>query len=216
MAKSKQFIAEMVLYRLSGGYTDVSFSVQMEDVWAALEQKINAKFKMEQFNVTMPSGETLPENSMLAYYEGIAVTSNGNGTSKCTLPILPIALPRSMGVYMITDDKDEVTFIPLLAGQKQLLAGQPLINDLLGQVGYTQRGKRIDFTKDLPLLGKSTVNMSLVVMDINTYSITEDLPIPADMIDVIIDELVAKFSVVSPEAGLVNNISNIGQNQPVK
>lgn len=216
MAKSKQFIAEQVLYRLSGGYTDVSFSVQMEDVWAALEQKINAKFKMEQFNVTMPSGETLPENSMLAYYEGIAVTSNGNGTSKCTLPILPIALPRSMGVYMITDDKDEVTFIPLLAGQKQLLAGQPLINDLLGQVGYTQRGKRIDFTKDLPLLGKSTVNMSLVVMDINTYSITEDLPIPADMIDVIIDELVAKFSVVSPEAGLVNNISNIGQNQPVK
>lgn len=212
---SKTYISEQVLFRLAGGYDDKSFPVQKEDVWAALEQKVNAKFKMEQFNVTMPSGETLPENSMLAYYEGIAVTSNGNGTSKCTLPILPVTLPRSMGVYMINDNNEEVTFIPLLAGQKQLLAGQPLINDLLGQVGYTQRGKRIDFTKDLPLLGKSTVNMSLVVMDLSTYSITDDLPIPADMIDGIIDELVAKFSAVQPESGLVNNITNSGQNQPI-
>lgn len=211
---TKQFISEQVLYRLAGGYSDKSFPVQPEDIWAALGQKVNSKFKMEQFNVTLPSGETCPDNAMLAFYDSIAVTSNGNGTARCTLPILPISLPRGMGVYEITDNNGQITFIPLLTGQAFLLKSQPLINDLLGQVGYSQKGLRIDFTKDIYLLGARTVNLSLVVMDISTYDITDPLPIPADLIDSIIDELVAKFSPVTADSGIVNNFSNANQQQP--
>lgn len=216
---TKKLISEQVALRLYGRFPISTDPTQEEDIWAALEQKINAKFKMEQFNVTMPSGDTLPNNLCLSYYEGataVTVTSNGNGTSKCTLPIMPIALPRNMGVYEITDANNVVSFIPIFAGQRMLLKSQPLINDLLGQVGFETRGRRIDFTKDLPLLGLTSVNMALVVMDVSSYSITDMLPLPSDMTEGIVNELVAQFSPTPPDNGLVNNYSNANTKQLTK
>lgn len=209
---TKYYISEQVLFRLAGGYFDKSFPIQPEDVWAALGDKVNSKFKTEHFNVTMANGETVPDGSMFAYYDGIAVTSLGNGRSKCTLPVTPVKLVRNMGVYEITDTNARIAFIPLLAGQEIMLRSQPLINDLMGQVGYTVKGTRIDFTKDIKLMGASTVNMTLVVMDISTYDITDPLPIPADMLDQIINELVEQFSLVLPESGIVNSFTTSGQN----
>lgn len=212
---TKFYISEQVLFRLYGGYHDDSAPVQQEDIWAALGQKCNAKFKMEQFTIDMSmGGGTIPNGAMLAYYEDVAVTSLNNGQSKATLPVVPISFPRSMGVFDITDTQNRTSFIPIAAGQRILLKSQLLINDLLGQVGYEQRGKVIYFTKDLPSLGQSTVNITLAVLDISEYGITDPLPIPADQLDSVINELIAQFGIVQPEAGIVNRYTTAGQNQP--
>lgn len=214
---NKYFIAEQVLFRLYGGHPDDSSPVQQEDVWAALAQKCNAKFKMEQFSVDMAAGGgAIPNGAMLAYYENIPVTSLNNGQSKCELPVVPISLPRSIGVFEITDSENRNSFIPIAAGQRILLKSQPLINDLLGQIGYEQRGKYIYFSKDLTLLKQYKVNMTLAVFDISQYDTTDPLPIPADQLDTIINELVVQFSPVSPEAGMLNNYTIAGQNQQAK
>lgn len=206
---TKTYISDQVLYRLAGGYPPANFPVQPEDVWAALGQKVNAKYKVEQFNVDMANGETVPNGACVAYYEEVAVASSVTlSNSLSILPVLPISLPRNMGVVEISDPKGQVSFIPLIAGQRQLLKSQPLINDLLGQVGYEQRGKTITYTRDLTLLGISTVNMSLAVMDISTYSETDNLPIPADHLDGIVNELVIQFSQTGQKTGEVNNYAN--------
>ena len=214
---NKQTIAEQVLYRYYGGFTDTNGPVQLPDVYKALEQKINGLFKLHHFDTTLPSGETIPENVMIATYENIAVTSLNNGKSYAILPIQPISLPKSVGIYLIYDPKNpDAPYIPLQRAQLSLLKVDTLLNDLNGQIGYDHNNKKITFTKDLTTFGVTVVTMELCVFDMSQYSATDTLPIPADMQERIVNELFAQFAPVSPENGIVNSFSNAGQKSEQK
>jgi hypothetical protein len=204
-ASTKYLLGEQVLLRLAGGYRDNSMAVQMEDVVKAIEEIINSIFRTEYYNGTLPSGETIPDNLMIAFYESIAVNSYGD-KAKSILPILPISLPRNMGVYRVTDENDN-DYIPVPMGQGALLRADKLLNDLLGSVWFEIRRDEIIFSKDITLLGINNVNMYLIVMDISSYSNTDPLPIPKHMEEEIIERAYAKFANVRPETGLVDNFN---------
>lgn len=200
-------MAEQVLMRLAGGYRDVAQSVQMEDVIKSIEQVINSMFQTQYYNATLPTGETVPDNLMIAFYENIAVSSYGD-KAKAQLPIVPISLPRNMGVYRVVNEND-IDFIPVPLGQGALLKADKLLNDLLGSVYYEVRKNEVIFSKDITLLDVTSVNMYLVVLDISLYSNTDPLPIPANMEEEIIEKVFAKFAPVIPETGIVNNYSDL-------
>lgn len=200
---TKYLMAEQILTRLAGGYRDSNQPVQMEDVVKAIEQVVNATFQMQYYSATLPTGETIPDNLMVAFYENIPVTSFGQ-KAKATLPVMPISLPRNMGVYRVTDSNDN-DYIPVPLGQGALIRADKLLNDLLGSVWYELRNFTVVFSKDITLLGVSTVNMYLVVMDISLYSNTDPLPIPAGAEDEIIEKVYAKFAIVTPKTGIVDN-----------
>jgi len=103
MPTSKRKLAEQVLYRLYGGVNTSSSPVQIEDVYEAINQKINALIKAEVFSVTLASGDTIPEGLMTATYENIPVVPYGK-RSKAILPAMPVRLPRNMGVFEIWND----------------------------------------------------------------------------------------------------------------
>jgi hypothetical protein len=207
MANSTKYLmAEQVLLRLAGGYRDVAQSVQMEDVVKSIEQVINAMFQTQYYSATLPTGETVPDNLMIAFYENITVDSYGD-KAKADLPIVPISLPRNMGIYRVVNSED-IDFIPVPLGQGALLKADKLLNDLLGSVYYEVRKNEIIFSKDVTLLGVDTVNMYLVVMDISLYSNTDPLPIPANMEEEIIEKVFNRFAPIVPETGIVNNYSS--------
>lgn len=217
---TKRLIADMVLYKLAGGPPDASFPVNKLDIYDALEHKVNTMFKTQQFSTNLPSGGTIPENMALATYEDVAVTRTSNERSKCTLPVMPIALPRNAGVNEIrpvlnlVESGDRILgnpIIPIQAGQTFLLQADKLLNDLMGQWGYEVNGKTIIFSKDLTVYDITKVDIKLVVLDITQYTETDELPIPADYLGQIEDELVQEFAAVVPESGLVNNFSNANQ-----
>jgi hypothetical protein len=212
---TKKIIAEQVLFRLAGGYPDTAFQIDERDVWKALEQKLNSLFKLKHFDTTLPSGETLPENTMIATYEGengVAVTSLGNGKSKAVLPINPISLPKNMGIYLVYDPAHpENPFIPLQRGQLSLLRADQLLNDLNGQIGYEPRNTDIIFTKDLTMFGINEVTMELCVFEISQYGVTDRLPVPSDYEDTLVNELVSDFAPVTPETATVNNFTTAKQ-----
>jgi len=205
MSSTKKILAEQVLIRLAGGYRDSNDPVQIEDVIKSIEQVINSMFKMEYYNATLPSGETIPDNLMTAFYENISVASYKD-KSKATLPVMPISLPRNMGVLRITDSNDN-DFIPVQLGQGALLKPDKLLNELLGNIWYEVRGNTIIFSKDITLLDISLINMYLVVLDISLYSDTDILPIPPNMEEEIIEKAFAKFAPVTPETGIVDNFN---------
>lgn len=204
---TKYLMAEQILTRLAGGYRDNNQPVQMEDVVKAIEQVVNSTFQMQYYSATLPTGETIPDNLMVAYYENIPVTSFGE-KAKATLPVMPISLPRNMGVYRVTDENDN-DYIPVPLGQGALIKADKLLNDLLGNVWYELRNFTVVFSKDITLLGVTTVNMYLVVMDISLYSNTDPLPIPAGAEDEIIEKVYAKFAIVTPETGIVDNYNAV-------
>lgn len=221
MATKKQ-ISDAVLYKLYGGVPDSGGSVDERDIWAALEQKVNSLFKLHQFDTNLPNGEYIPEQAMIATYEGNTVTSV-NEWSTADLPITPISLPKDVGIYLVYDPNyPDMPFIPVRRGQGALLKTDRLLSGLLGQISYepyvnpSTKKNMVKFNKDLTTLGITEVTMELCVMDISQYGITDQLPIPADYHERIENELVMEFAPVVPESGFVNNFTTTGQNQPIK
>lgn len=220
---TKKNFSDMILFKLAGGFPDSGFPIDERDVWDALEHKVNGMTKSQQFSINLPNGGTIPDNLMLATYEDITVTRTSNNRSKITLPAFPVSLPRNAGineirpVLNVTDSGDKILgnpLIPLQAGQDFLLSADKLLNDLMGQWGYTVNGKTVYITKDLTTYDITKVDLKLIVFEISQYGITDDLPIPADWIGTIEDELIAEFAPVAAESGYVNSYTNAGQTQP--
>jgi len=214
---SKKLISDQVLYRLSGGRPDSGFPIDERDIWKAIDQKINAQFKLHYLDTTLPSGETIPENTMIATYENIEVTATINGKSKSILPVIPISMPKNIGIYMVYDPAyPDRPFIPLQRGQGSLLKADSLLSNMMGQISYEPKNNYVVYGNDITLLGVTSVTMELCVFDMSQYSVTDYLPVPSDYEERIVKELLAEFSVVTPETGLINNFSTVGQNVPIK
>jgi len=117
---TKKNFSDMVLFKLAGGYPDGSFQIDERDIWDALDHKVNAMFKMQQFSMNLPSGGTIPDGMYLATYEDVAVTRTSNERSKCTLPVIPISLPRNAGI-------NEIRPVINLVDSGDRMLGNPII-----------------------------------------------------------------------------------------
>lgn len=177
-------ISEEIAKIVNGGKIGAASTVNIPRVKIVVGQIINSLLKVEHLTINETMGEKIPNGSVLGLYENIEV-STWNGKSKCTLPIKPLKLPRNMGIWAIypkytTDGNYELDkeYIPLQMGQGGLIKSQPLLNDLLGQVGYENFGNEVIFTKDVKsLFPDMVVAMRLVIMDISQYGDYDPLPI---------------------------------------
>lgn len=177
-------ISEEISKVVNGGKIGASATVNITRVKIVVGQIINSLLKIEHLTINERMGEKIPNGTVLGLYENIDV-STWNGKSKCTLPVKPIKLPRNMGIWAIypkyeTNGNYELDkeFIPLQMGQMGLLQSQPMINDLLGQVGYENFGSEIIFTKDIKsLFPNVVVAMRLAIMDVSQYDDYEILPL---------------------------------------
>lgn len=177
-------LAEECLRIISGGNPPVASKVNINELKISIGQVSNQLLKTEYFQVNLKTKEVIPNGTVIGLYENIAVTKYKN-VSQATLPIMPIKLPRNMGVFMVFDPENpSLQFIPLQMGQWGLLQSQPLINDILGQCGYEPFGMQVLFTKDITnndLNNPTTVSMRLAIMDISLYGDYDPLPILPEM-----------------------------------
>lgn len=208
---TKNRISEQVLYRVNGGTTTVTSPVQKEDVIEALSQIINTLFKTQHLTVTLQLGETIPDGLILGDYSATVTTYYGK-KAQCTMPIMPVSLPRDMGVFQVSPNPDfSCCYIWLPIGTDDLLSGQPLLCDLLGQIGYSVKGRKIIFNKDITINNITTIYLRLAVFDMSLYDDFDILPIPADAETTIVEELVKQFAPVTGKM----KISDIIAPQPI-
>jgi len=194
-------LAEQALSIIEGGDLKAASSISLPEIKIACGQIINQLLKTEYFTVNLKMGEVIPNGSVLGLYEGIEVISS-NGKSQATLPIKPLKLPRNMGVWAVYPKYEnnqnyeyDKEFIPLQMGQGGLIKSQPLLNDLLGQVGYECFGDRLIFTKDIKSMFPDVVlAMRLAIMDISQYGDYDPLPILPEMEMQVITEVVKIYS----------------------
>lgn len=212
-------LAEEIIKILNGGDIQLASNVSLNEAKISIGQVVNAMLKTEHFQVNEKMGEKIPNGSVLGLYEGIVPVSWYTGRSKATLPIKPIKLPRNMGiwsVYRTSDPSNE--FIPLQMGQSNLIKSQPMINNLLGQIGYEPLGGMdISFTKDLPLLYPGeTLSMRLAIMDISQYGDFDPLPILPEMEWEVKKEVVKLYAGEIVADKLVDSSNKMQQGVPLK
>lgn len=180
-------LAEMAMSLIEGGDAKAASSISLPELKIACGNVINAMLKTDYLAINGKLGEVIPNGSVLALYENISCETS-NGKSQCTLPIKPYKLPRNMGVWAVypkyannQNYEYDKEFIPLQMGQAGLIKSQPLLNDLLGQVGYECLGDKLVFTKDIKSLFPEVVlAMRLVIMDISQYGDYDMLPVPGE------------------------------------
>lgn len=216
-------LSEEILKMLSGGDIQDATNISQDEIKIAIGQAINSLLKIEHFAINEKMGEKIPNGTVLGLYEGIAVTQY-NGKSKASLPIKPIKLPRNMGVWAIYPKYEkngnyelDKEFIPLQMGQGGLIQSQPLINNLLGQVGYEVFGSDIVFTKDLKSMFPNIVlAIRLVIMDINQYGDFDLLPLLPEQEVQIKEQVIRMYSTVGVADMLVDPTTKQQQNIPVR
>jgi len=197
-------IAEQI-QRLIAGNPEIQARIQKNDVKLLVEQVANQLLKTEFFGVNMADGDTVPPNCMIYTYESVPVTTYKTTKSKCTLPSMPINLPRNMGVYHIskTDAIDE-PFIPIPSGLYGIVKPQTLLGELSGLIGYEVFGKEVVFTANLPGQNVNNVFIRLVGVDLNNVTDYEMLPISSDMESQIV-QTVYNILVQTPPADKITN-----------
>jgi hypothetical protein len=183
-------ISEQVRSKLQGGDPPQAPKFEMEEVKRFAIQAMNSLLKSQHLTEEMAGGEQIPDGTILAEYDNVAVESYKN-SARAVLPAMPIKLPRGMGIYHVSKTDDIFNgFIPFGAGELQMIGEEPLISDILGQIGYEQRGKYIYFNKDITdndaEYAINEVYMLLAVKDLSLYGDFDLLPISASMeVDVI-------------------------------
>lgn len=202
-------LAERIFNLIEGGNPGVASSIEDNELKLSIGNVVNQLLKVEHFSINEKMAEKIPNGLVLGLYENILVTQS-NGKSKAILPVKPLKLTRNMGIFSIYPkytiggnyeyDKE---FIPLQMGQAGLLRSQPLISDILGQVGYENYGLEVVFTKDIKGLFPDVVlAMRLAIMDISQYGDWDILPILPEQEWQVIQEVVKLYS-GQPVAGKV-------------
>lgn len=222
MAKTLYLLAEECLKALSGGNVAAASNISLGEMKISICQVANQLLKVEHFSVNEKMAEKIDNGAVIGWYEDISVTSF-NGKSTATLPIKPIKLPRNMGVFGIYPKYEsngnyelDKEFIPLQMGQSALLKSQPMINDLLGQIGYENYGISIVFTKDIKTMFPNIVlAMRLAVLDFSQYDDYSILPLLPEQEWQIKQEVIKLYSGVGVADLLVDSSNKQQQNIPV-
>jgi hypothetical protein len=186
----------------------ISARVHINDIKLLIEQVSNQLLKTDYFQVNMPEGDTIPNNCMIYSYDQIPVTTYKTTKSKCTLPSIPISLPRNMGVLHVskTDAIDE-PFVPIPSSLYGIVKPQDLLGDMSGLIGYEVIGKDIIFTKNLPGLSINSVFIRLVGMDMSQVTDYDILPLSSDM-EAQVVQTVYNILVQTPPADKAQNIND--------
>jgi len=202
MTSTKYSLGEAVKRRLNGGESKAASWADIREIYKAIEQVANSLLKTDYFKVTMQMGDTVPEGLMVATYENVPIERWRN-TARLKLPANYIRLPHGLGVKYIgpqnlADGVNDLVsqFIPIPNGHSVLLNGQPMIESLLGDIGYEVDGGYAIFKDDItqPPNSITAAVVKLVVADFSTYKEYDYLPIPADMEAPIIEQVYQMFS----------------------
>lgn len=216
-------LVEEIRKILLQGEIPVAANISYGEIKVSIGQVANQLLKVEHIQVNEAMGEKIPNGSVLGWYENIEVFT-WNNKSKAELPIKPLKLPRNMGVFSIYPKYEESDnyeldkeFIPIQMGQGGLIKSQPMVNDILGQVGYEVFGNSVVFTKNIKgLYPNVKLAMRLVVMDVSLYGDYDPLPILPEQEWEIKKEVLKLYGIVGIADSLVDSSTKEQQNIPIR
>lgn len=185
---TKGKITDQILRLYTGGSPNDEKEISRDDINLLVGQVINRLLKLEHASVNMGSGDMYPPHTLITEYRiSLSGTMNADGVMVdkfAKLPVMPISLPRSMGVWSVSMSATE--FIPLQSGQETMISSQDQLQYLENQIGYYVEGGVVRFTKDP---SGSVVNIKLLIIDPTVLGEYDYLAIPAEMEEAVVKEV---------------------------
>tara|TARA_R110002050_G_scaffold118847_5_gene236522 strand:- start:655 stop:1320 length:666 start_codon:yes stop_codon:yes gene_type:complete len=217
---TKGKLTDQILRLYTGGNPSDDKEISRADVNLLVGQAINQILKKEYVASGISQGEMFPPHTLVTTYKSTIVANAGFQHPYALLPVMPISLPRNMGVWRVvpaSSEADKVSssfdqeLIPIQTGQLSALNSQEQTQYLEDQVGYWAEGNKIFFNKDV--LNSSThrfgaVFISLLVIDPTVLGEYDYLAIPAEHEDSIIKECLTILGALPKMVDKVSDSNN--------
>lgn len=185
---TKGKITDQILRLYTGGSPNDEKEISRDDINLLVGQVINRLLKLEHASVNMGSGDMYPPHTLITQYNiSLSGTMNVNGVMVdkfAKLPVMPISLPRNMGVWSVSMSNTE--FIPIQSGQETMISSQDQLQYLENQIGYYVEGGVVRFTEDP---SGSVVSIKLLIIDPTVLGEYDYLAIPAEMEEAVVKEV---------------------------
>ena len=186
---TKGKITDQILRLYSGGSPNDEKEISRDDINLLVTQVINRLLKTEHMAVNMQSGDMFPPHTMVTtYILNLISNTTQNPYVHAILPVMPISLPRNMGVWEVTgtnidsgaDAKDNTEYIPIQTGQHNLMDRQSSLQHLETQAAYWAEGNVINFLTDITEspYNANKVKVKLLVVDPSIQGEYDYLQIP--------------------------------------
>lgn len=207
-------LTEQIFRLYNSGNPSADSQVTKQEINVLVGQSVNKLLKVEHMGVNMQSNDMFPPHTMISTY---TITNTGDGQSdnldtyettkaRALLPVHPISLPRNMGVWSVSPEGDgDQQYIPIQSGQYSLVNSQDVLQYLDNQVGYYVDGRYIIFTKDITAepFEVNTLKVRLLVVDATVLGPYDYVPLPADMEDAVIKDVLKTLSVMPEKEDVV-------------
>jgi len=198
---TKGKITDQILRLYSGGSANDEKELSRADINLLVGQVINKLLKIEHASVNMASGDMFPPHTLITEYK--MSLSGTTGSKYAKLPVMPISLPRNMGVWSVSMGGTEL--IPLQSGQETLIGSQDQLQYLENQVGYYVEGDIVRFTKDP---STSAINVKLLIIDPNELGEYDYLGIPIEMEEAVVKEVLTLIGALPKVVDKVSDSNN--------
>lgn len=209
VAPTLRRISEQVALLLTGGAMQEGYQDLFERAKLHVVDQINYMLKIEQYDLRNVSENQGSIDAALAYYtiQDASITVDGD-YAVFNLPIRPMSLPHGQGVHSVvmknTASGKTGEMIPIPASMwTNFVVAYPAYNtkkkfatefsDTMWGYYTHKSGSEIRLSSKAFANGY-TADIQLVVFDVSTIDEDDMLPVPADMVNPIIDAVVAQLS----------------------
>lgn len=185
---------------LAVGHYQTGQGMHLEEIQLLVSQVINRLFKIEKVQEISGMGDFSPSGLLIATYDKQPVYEYKD-RSAVKLPVYPINLPMGMGIWYVAPTNDIDNFFPpMVPGQAGLMKPVKLLNNFENRIPYEPAGDEIIFMKNLLAIETpvTEVLIRMLVSDVRTMDEYDPLPIPADMEEQVIENVLKLMGVRKP------------------
>jgi hypothetical protein len=158
---------------------NVNHTIDKRELYPLIAQLVNQRLNIYSMDADVIGDISIPACAV-ASYELPVIEDAGKYYSE--IPVMPIRLPRDMGVWSVTPINGELDMIPVMPSLLSVLGGTEEI-ELEGNIGYVVSGGRIKYLKK-PEIGTDDVEavvVQLLVYPIDAKNPNSTVPIYADL-----------------------------------
>lgn len=198
MIKSKKYFGERIIKALQDAFPNADSRFSEREVFLMLDDVVNAMAKKNYFDNWKLYGAGVDECFITTWSGSNAISvvdpDDGESPSYIELPAVPAALPRNSGVVEVWPQNYEHGAVRIMDHGDLLRTRRLMSGNMQGELGGFREGLRFVFNQtEVRKNYAGTFGVRLVVKDSTALAIDAVYPIPADLEEEVISNVVEKI-----------------------
>lgn len=197
MYKTKKYFSDRTISGLQDSYPQIDWKIQEREVWLVVDDIVNGLAKDNYLENWKLYG-AMSDEAFITEWSGtsaIAVVDSDEQSSYIVLPADRVALSMNGGIAEVWPESYEYGAVKLMRHEDIRRTRNLMSGNLQGELGGYPSGNKFIFNQ--VNVGKNfapTFGVRLVIKDSTAIGISDPYPVPADMVETVIEMAIEYFT----------------------